>query len=209
MSDALDFAHRWVPVEGAGTTILALHGTGGDENDLLPLVSAVAPGTNVLSPRGKVSEMGAPRFFRRLAEGVFDVDDLVARTRELADFVVAAASRYGFDAGSVVALGYSNGANIAASMMLLRPEILTGAALVRAMKPFEVEEAGAVLPDLGGKHVLVLSGAHDPIVPATSTEGLVALLDAAGAHVTHDAAPTGHQLVQADVDRLRAFFAAR
>ncbi|HEY7875108.1 MAG TPA: alpha/beta hydrolase [Actinomycetota bacterium] len=206
MAEDLGFVHRWLPVDGATTTVLALHGTGGDENDMLPLVSVVAPGTNVLSPRGKVLEMGAPRFFRRLGEGVFDVDDLVARSRELADFVVAAAETYGFDATRVVALGYSNGANIASATMVLRPEILAGAALVRAMKPFDPTAVSGSTPDLAGKPVLVLSGSHDPIVPVQSTEGLVESLRAAGAEVAHRVVPSGHQLVQQDVNALAAFF---
>jgi phospholipase/carboxylesterase len=209
MSDAprgsLDFVHRWVPVAGASTTILALHGTGGDENDLLPLVDAVAPDKNVLSPRGKVSEMGAPRFFRRLGEGVFDVEDLVTRAHELADFVEGAALSYEFDPARVVALGYSNGANIASAMLLLRPDVLAGAALVRAMKPFDPAEVGAAVPDLGTKRVLVLSGSHDPIVPASSSDGLLELLRGAGTDVSARSVPAGHQLVRDDVDALNEF----
>lgn len=200
MSDALDFTHRWVPSDGAPATLLALHGTGGDENDLLPLVDAVAPGYNVLSPRGKVSELGAPRFFKRRAEGVFDLEDLVARTHELADFVRAAATSYGFDATQVTALGYSNGANIAASLMVLHPGVLARAALLRPMKPFDPDEVGTDLPSLAGRSVLVLAGARDPIVHAASTQGLVDLLQRAGADVSAHTSPAGHELVRADLD---------
>jgi predicted esterase len=209
MSDAagaLGFVHRWIPVDGASETVLALHGTGGDENDLLPLVAAVAPGKNVLSPRGKVLEMGMPRFFRRRAEGVFDLDDLVARANELADFVAGAATSYGFDKSKVVALGYSNGANVAASMMLLRPEALSAGALLRAMKPFEPADVGADLPDLSTARVLTISGAHDPIVPARSTEGLVELLRRAGADVSTHTSPAGHELIRPDLDLVAEWF---
>ena len=195
-----DFVHRWIPAEGADTTVLALHGTGADENDLMPLAAAVAPGKNVLSPRGKVLEMGAPRFFRRLAEGVFDLDDLVARTHELADFVTAAAHTYGFDPSKVVALGYSNGANIAGSILLLRPDVLAGGVLLRAMKPFDPEDVSARVPDLSSKRVLVASGRHDPLVPPASTQGLVELLRRAGADVSLEAVTAGHELVQGDLD---------
>jgi len=135
-TDALAFEHRYQPgAPGSRVTLLLLHGTGGNESDLLPLGSAVAPQAALLSPRGNVLERGMPRFFRRLAEGVFDLDDLTQRTYELADFVDAAARTYGFDAAQVVGLGYSNGANIAASLLLLRPQVLAGAALLRPMLP--------------------------------------------------------------------------
>ena len=211
MSDAiaeLGFVHRWIPSDGANETVLALHGTGGDENDLLPLVGAVAAGKNVLSPRGKVLEMGAPRFFKRRAEGVFDLDDLVARTNELADFVIAAATAYGFDPSKVVALGYSNGANVAGSMMMLRPEVLAGGALLRAMKPFEPADVGAELPDLSSARVLVISGARDPIVPPGSAEGLVELLRRAGAAVSVHASPAGHELIRPDLDLVAEWFSS-
>lgn len=208
MSDALGFEHRWVPSDGGGATLLALHGTGGDENDLLPLVAAVAPGYNVLSPRGKVSEMGALRFFRRRAEGVFDLEDLVARTDELARFVDAAAKAYGFDATHVTALGYSNGANIAASLMLLHPDVLARAALLRPMKPFEPADVGAEIPSLTGRSALVVAGGHDPIVPASSTEGLVDLLRRAGAAVSTHTSPAGHELVRSDVDLLAGWLSS-
>jgi phospholipase/carboxylesterase len=200
VSDELGFVHRWAPAPGATTTVLALHGTGGDENDLLPLVAAVAPGTHVLSPRGRVVEMGAPRFFKRRAEGVFDLDDLVARSHELADFVGAAAETYGFDSSRVIGLGYSNGANVASSMMMLRPEILAGAALLRPMKPFEPDDVGAEVPDLAGRRVLTVSGARDPIVPPGSAEALVELLTRAGAEVSAHASPAGHELIRADLE---------
>src|SRR6187397_432273 len=134
----LGFEHRFVPArpDGAGRPpLLLLHGTGGDESDLLPLGEALAPGAAVLSPRGNVLENGMPRFFRRLAEGVFDEEDVIRRAHELADFVGAAAARHGFDPKRVIAVGYSNGANIAAAILLLRPGALAGAVLFRAMVP--------------------------------------------------------------------------
>src|SRR5262249_16993263 len=150
-TEPLGFVHRFVPAPsaGSGTTLLLLHGTGGNENDLLELGQTLAPNAALLSPRGKVSERGMPRFFRRLAEGVFDIEDLKFRTQALADFVASAASAYGFDPGKVIAVGYSNGANIAVSMLLLRPATLAGAVLFRPMVPF----VPAVPPDLSGKPV--------------------------------------------------------
>src|SRR5262249_11765205 len=152
----LGFSHRFVPGERAETRpLLLLHGTGGNEDDLLPLGRMVAPGAALLSPRGKVLEQGMPRFFRRLAEGVFDEDDVRARAHELADFVAAAREHYRI--GAPVALGYSNGANIAAAVMLLRPEALAGGILLRAMVPLAKLEAKE---GLSGKAVLVVSGAR-------------------------------------------------
>jgi predicted esterase len=137
MSPDLDFVHRYVPGEDeSGPTLLLLHGTGGNEEDLIPLGQDLAPGAAILSPRGKVSEYGAPRFFRRLAEGVFDHEDLLFRTHELAAFVESAAKEYGFDRSKLVAVGYSNGANIAASTLFLHPGLLRAAVLFRAMVPF-------------------------------------------------------------------------
>lgn len=177
--------------------LLLLHGTGGDERDLLPLGRTVAPGASLLSPRGKVLEGAAPRFFRRLAEGVFDEQDLIGRTHELADFIAAARARY--DLSAPIALGFSNGANIAASLLLLRPEALAGAALLRAM-PTLGEPPRA---DLTGKPVLLLSGLLDPIVPAASADGLADLLTANGAAVEHRKLPSGHGLTQADIGLLK------
>jgi phospholipase/carboxylesterase/glyoxalase family protein len=134
---SLEFVHRFIPARERerGLTLLLLHGTGGDETDLLPLGEALAPGAALLSPRGKVRENGMPRFFRRVSEGVFDLEDLRFRTHELADFVAEAAAAYGFDPTRVVAVGYSNGANIAASIVLLRPQTFAGAILFRPMVP--------------------------------------------------------------------------
>ena len=190
----LSHLHRFMPATAPGKPpLLLLHGTGGDENDLLPLGQTVAPGAALLSPRGRVLEGGAPRFFRRLAEGVFDEQDVRRRANELADFVQDARDVYGLDAP--IALGFSNGANIAAAILQLRPEILAGAVLLRAMVPLkEIPDT-----DLGGKPVLILSGAMDPIVPAENAARLGAILKGAGANVDHRTLPAGHGLSQADV----------
>lgn len=190
----LSHVHRFVPATSPDRRpILLLHGTGGDENDLLPLGQAVAPGAALLSVRGKVLEGGMPRFFRRLAEGVFDEDDVRRRADDLADFVRDARDAYGLEAP--IAAGFSNGANITAAMMLLRPETLAGAVLLRAMVP--LSQVPAV--DLTGKPVLILSGAMDPIVPAENAARLAEILRRAGAVVEHRTLPAGHGLTQADV----------
>jgi len=173
--------------------LLLLHGTGGDENDLLPLGEALSPGAALLSPRGSVLENGLPRFFRRLAEGVFDIPDLMARTYELADFVAAARAVYGLE--RPIAVGFSNGANIAVSLLLTQPSQLAGAVLMRSVLAFEP----AHLPQLSGRPVLLLSGATDPLVPAASRDQLAAVLTQAGAVVTHETIPAGHNLTQKDV----------
>jgi phospholipase/carboxylesterase len=194
MSNDLTFIHRFEPGNRPeAPPVLLLHGTGGDQSDLLPVGRAVAPGSPLLSPRGKVLEHGMPRFFRRLAEGVFDEDDVRRRAHELADFVEASRGKYGIAAP--VALGYSNGANIAAAMLLLRPEALAGAILLRAMVPL----AKAPQADLRDKRVLIVSGKFDPIIPANNSAQLAALLTNAGAIVQHPVLPVGHQLSQADL----------
>ena len=194
MPDDLAFIHRFEPAQRPeAPPLLLLHGTGGDENDLLPLGRAVSPGSALLSPRGQVLEHGMPRYFRRLAEGVFDEDDVRRRAHELADFVQAARARYGIAAP--LALGFSNGANIAAAMLLLRPEVLAGAILLRAMVP--LSETPKV--DLRDKPVLIVSGQFDPIIPASNAAQLAASLARAGATVEHPVLPTGHQLSQADL----------
>ncbi|MEH3064294.1 MAG: alpha/beta hydrolase [Methylobacterium radiotolerans] len=191
--DTAGFIHRFEPGPDTARPLLLLHGTGGDETDLLPLGRTVAPEAALLAPRGAVSENGMPRFFRRLAEGVFDEADLRRRTGDLAAFVAASRTRYGL--GAPVALGFSNGANIAASLLLLRPETLAGAVLIRPMVPFAEPPAA----DLAGQPVLILSGAMDPIVPAENARRLAQQLTAAGARVEHRILPTGHGLSQADI----------
>ena len=191
----LGFIHRFIPATQPGKPpLLLLHGTGGDENDLIPLAAQLSPGSALLSPRGKVTENGMPRFFRRLAEGVFDLADLKVRTAELADFIAAARKIYDIDAP--VAVGFSNGANIAAALLLTRPQLLHGAVLLRAMLPFELEP----LPDLAGKPVLLLSGSNDTMISAAGRERLAAVLQAAGADLVYKVLPTGHNLTQNDLN---------
>ncbi|HZC04377.1 MAG TPA: alpha/beta hydrolase [Ktedonobacterales bacterium] len=194
--NALGFVHRYIaPTPGAvdeDVTLLLLHGTGGDENDLLDLGRLLAPGAGLLSPRGKVREHGMPRFFRRLAEGVFDLDDLRARAHELAEFVAQAAMTYGFDPTKVVAVGFSNGANIATGVMLLRPETLAGAVLFHAQVTLEPEAA----LDLSGKRILLSAGRADPLVPQAETERLATMLRQRGASVEQRWQPGGHGLTQ-------------
>jgi len=199
----LSFVHRFEPALGAGRPpLLLLHGTGGDENDLLPLGRMISEGAALLSPRGKVLEGGMPRFFRRLAEGVFDEADVRRRADELADFIAEAREAYGLAAP--VAVGFSNGANIAAAVLLLRPEALAGAVLLRAMVPLGENPAA----DLGGKGVLLLSGSGDPIVPAENAARLASILKGAGAEVEHKVLPVGHGLSQADVTLAKAWLAS-
>ena len=194
MSDKLAFIHRFEPATRLeAPPLLLLHGTGGDENDLPQLGGLLSPGSARLSPRGKVIENGMPRFFRRHAEGVFDEDDLRVRANELADFVEAARNAYGI--GKPIAVGFSNGANIAAAVLLLRPDTLAGAILLRAMVPL----AHPPKVDLSGKRILMVSGDHDPIVPRENAAQLASLLSARGAQVESHSLPIGHQLSQADL----------
>ncbi len=204
MSADLGFAHRFLPGEDdSGVTLLVLHGTGGTEEDLIPLAKELAPTAAILSPRGKVSEFGASRFFRRLAEGVFDHEDLVFRTRELAEFVEAASEEYGFDRSKLVAAGYSNGANIAASVILLHPGLLRAAVLFRAMVPFEPE----VTPDLSGMPVFMASGRRDQMIPPDNSQRLADILREAGAEVDLRWRNTGHGLTYEEVAEAKDWLA--
>jgi phospholipase/carboxylesterase len=201
----LDFIHRYVPGQsGNSRVLLLLHGTGGDETDMLTLGREFDPTAAVLSPRGKVLENGAPRFFRRFAEGVFDEEDVIRRTHELADFVTAAASTYAFHPADVVSVGYSNGANISAAMMLLRPEVLRGAVMLRAMVPLSNPAAS----DLTGKRVLISSGRMDPIVPAENAASLAEMLRARGADVSLVTQQASHGLIPADLATVKQWFSS-
>ena len=200
----LAYLHRFEPgLDSSAPPLLLLHGTGGDENDLVPFARQLSPRSALLSPRGDVLENGQPRFFRRFAEGVFDLPDVERRTHALADFIHAAAQRYCFDQSRLTALGFSNGANIAASLLLLRPESLAAAALLRPMVVLTLTS----LPLLAGKRILISSGTRDPIVPPDHPPRLAALFRAAGAEVILHATPASHGLVPADITAAGAFFA--
>jgi predicted esterase len=199
-SDVLGFIHRYIPPLGkddnSASTLLLLHGTGGNEDDLLPLGRELDPHAGLLSPRGKILEAGRiPRFFRRLAEGIFDIEDLKFRTFELAGFVENASKIYKFDLNKVVAVGYSNGANIAASMLLLKPQTLSGAVLFRAMVPLVPDSVG----DLSGKRILLSSGLRDPIATRQEAERLYGLFKQARAIIDLQWQNSGHELTEDDI----------
>jgi phospholipase/carboxylesterase len=196
-----DFIHRYIPGARSSTTLLLLHGTGGDEEDLLPIGTAIAPGVGLLSPRGQVLENGMPRFFRRFQEGVFDENDIRVRAQELADFVESSAARYGFDPARVIALGYSNGANIAAANLLLTPGLLRAAVLLRAQLPLTPDP----LPALPPTPVIILAGSQDPIVAPSSTEALAKLLSRCGAQVEVHWQNAGHELVPEDFATIKKY----
>ncbi len=193
MTQDLSFIHLFEPGALTAAPLLLLHGTGGNESDLLTLGKALAPDRALLSPRGKVLENGMPRFFRRLAEGVFDEPDVIKRAHELADFIAEAGTAYKLE--KPIAVGFSNGANIAAALLLLRPEALSGAILLRAMVPL----AKPPQAELAQKPVLIVSGASDPIIPASNANLLAAMLKNAHADVQHVTLPAGHNLTQNDV----------
>ncbi|HEY0184924.1 MAG TPA: alpha/beta hydrolase [Rhodopila sp.] len=198
------FHHRFEP--GTRTDrppLLLLHGTGGDESDLLPFGRVASPGAALLSPRGQVLESGMPRFFRRLAEGVFDEADLRRRANDLAAFVRAAEAAYRL--GNPIAVGFSNGANIAAALLMLHPGLLSGAVLLRAMEPLRRPP----IVRLDGTRVLLLSGTHDPIVPAANSDRLAATLAGSGASVTHRRVSGGHGLSQGDLNEAQSWLAGR
>ena len=200
MAETLSYIHRFEKGGEPGVRpLLLLHGTGGDENDLVPLGRMIAPGAPLLSPRGKVLENGMPRFFRRLAEGVFDEADVRSRAQDLADFIEQAGAQYGI--ASPIALGYSNGANVAAAILLLRPQALAGAILLRATMP--LSETPAV--DLGGKPIMIVSGARDPMMSPEGAARLAAVLQRDGAMVEHRTLPVGHELSQTDIDLARTW----
>jgi phospholipase/carboxylesterase len=196
-----DYIHRYVPATSDNTpTLLLLHGTGGNEYDLIPLGRELSPGSALLSPRGKVLEAGMPRFFRRFAEGVFDVEDLKFRTAELADFVTLASKEYNFPK-TILGVGYSNGANIAVSMLLLRPHILSGAILFRAMVSLVPEK----LPDLSDKYILLSEGRYDPIASGEQAKELEKLLRKCGANVTMNWAESDHSLSQGEIPMAKRY----
>jgi predicted esterase len=200
---SLSYVHRFIPgrgVEGEATLLL-LHGTGGNENDLLALGNNLLPDASLLSPRGKVLENGMPRFFRRLAVGVFDLDDLELRTEELSQFVAQAIDAYGIDHKKLIAVGYSNGANIAANILLTRPATFNSAVLFRAMVP----NVPSVEPSLRQKRILLLGGERDPIIPAAETDRLAEMFQRFGACLERFTHHGGHELGSDDLAAARAW----
>ncbi|MGP4079538.1 alpha/beta hydrolase [Pseudalkalibacillus sp. R45] len=185
-------------------TLLLLHGTGGNERDLLPLADMIAPSASILGVRGNVSENGMPRFFRRLREGVFDEEDLKYRTNELKVFIDEMASKYGFARDNVVAIGYSNGANIAASLMYHYEDALAGAMLFHAMVPLRDVQ----LPDLEGTPVFIGAGENDPLIPMDETKELAEALRNVNADVTEFWTKGGHQLMREEIDEAKSWYAA-
>jgi phospholipase/carboxylesterase len=199
---ALCFQHRFEPASRPGSVpLLLLHGTGGDENDLIPLGQMLSPGAALLSPRGQILENGMPRFFRRLAEGVFDEADVKRRAHDLAGFIEEA--RHVYHLETPIAVGFSNGANIATAMLLTHPGTLAGAVLLRAMLPLSDPPPA----QLEGIPVLILSGAMDPIAPPANATRLAGLLAAAGAGVQHETVAAGHGLTREDIARAKAWLA--
>ena len=175
--------------------LLLLHGTGGDENDLIPMARMLSADASLLSIRGKVLENGMPRFFRRLSEGVFDLEDLKFRTQELAEFVKDASQLYTFGLDKTIAVGFSNGANMAASLLLLKPEVIKRAILFRAMIPFIPDD----LPNLKDKEIILSAGLRDPIVSRDEIVGLSKLFQKCGATVTLKWQQAGHNLIESDI----------
>lgn len=183
-------------------TFVLLHGTGGNEHDLLPIANMIAPDASILGVRGNVLENGMPRFFRRLAEGIFDEEDLIFRTNELNEFLNEAAEKYEFDRERLVAIGYSNGANIAASLMYHLPNVLHGAILFHAMVP----RRGIHLPDLSNTHIFIGAGTNDPIIPQQETKELIETLRNANAIVEEHWGHAGHQLTRDEVEKAREWY---
>jgi phospholipase/carboxylesterase len=203
-SSDLGFVHRLVPgTDTALPPLLLLHGTGGDEHDLIPLAQRIGPGRTLLSPRGKVNEQGLARFFRRSPAGVWDLDDFRVRTTELAAFVKRAVAEYKLL--KPIALGYSNGANIAWSLLLKEPGLLGGAILLRAMLPFDPRP----LPDLAGVPVLLIAGTHDELIPVERAGLLAALLGEAGAEATYEVLHASHGLTEQDLTLAAEWLKAR
>ncbi|MGB5107184.1 MAG: alpha/beta hydrolase [Candidatus Zixiibacteriota bacterium] len=207
MNQNLNFTHEYLPPRNAGNdyTLLLLHGTGGSQFDLIPVGERLLPTSAILSPLGKVTENGMARFFRRLSPGVFDLDDLRFRTTELAEFVKQAASAYNLNRNRMVGAGYSNGANIAASLLLAQPETLRTAVLFRPMVPFVPPK----LPNLDGVNILICGGKHDEVVAPEEAVRLAELLHEANAAVSIHWADAGHGLSSQEIAQAREWLGAK
>jgi len=206
--DLEHYVHRFDPPEpgrSTGVTFLMLHGTGGDQHDLVPLARLLRPGAAVLAPRGDVLERGMPRFFRRRSDGVFDLDDLRRRTVALAEWTRLAIERYAIDPGKLVACGFSNGANIAASVLLTHSGVFAGAILLSPIVPFEPTTHVA----LAGTPVFIGAGRDDTMAPPAAAERLAALLRARGADVTLFLGAGAHGITPAELEAAREWLAAR
>jgi len=203
MSEQLNFKHKYIPSSNPNNrnTVLLLHGTGGNEESLVPIVDMILTEAAILSPRGQILENGMPRFFRRIAEGVFDLKDLELRTRELATFIEESSRNYGLESNKIIAVGYSNGANIASSVMLTYPGLISKAALFHPMIPFVPKNS----PDLSNTGILITAGTNDPIVSREETLELNKMFQDYGADVEifwHD---SGHNLVREELDKTKNF----
>lgn len=196
--------HAFVPASGgsaAPRTLIMLHGTGGNEREVLELGRVIDPAAALLAPRGNVLEGSMPRFFRRLREGVFDMDDVIRRSLELSDWLALAVDHYAIDPARAVLVGYSNGANITASMLLLRPGVIRRAVLLRAMMPLDTQSLARVAqaPSLAGVRVAMIAGRADPILPLASAQVLRDTLAGRGADATLSVLETGHNLTPTDI----------
>jgi phospholipase/carboxylesterase len=201
-NDDLGFIHNFIPAQNSdGKVLLLLHGTGGNEDDLLTIAQMIDERATILAPRGKVLESGMPRFFKRFAEGVFDLEDLKFRTNELANFIGNASEKYAFDLRSVVTIGYSNGANIGATLLLLRHESMKNVILFRAMISLVPDK----LPDLSGRKVFISGGRFDPFIPQDKTIELKQTLEKAGAEVKMNWEESAHGLVQEEITKAKTW----
>lgn len=194
--------HIYIENDKTQPVFLLLHGTGGTEEDLIPLARTINPQASILSVRGNVSENGMNRFFRRLAMGVFDEEDLESRTKELYQFVNEAAVEYEFDRKNVVALGYSNGANIAASMLYFFNDAYRAALLLHPMVPFHNRD----MVELNQLPIFIGAGTNDPICPPDETHGLTNKIEAKNGNVTTFWGNAGHSLTKDEVEHALSWY---